>query len=90
MANSFSTSVELYRPQFIDEELNKTVNLLAVEPYGHGETRATYADYTYWDSAYIANLQVLEALNIPNAFTCWAPPRAVGSPPAWRCWRRTR
>ena len=67
MANSFSTSVELYRPQFVDEELNKTVNLLAVEPYGHGETRATYGDFTYWDSA-IANLQVLEALNIPNAF----------------------
>jgi pimeloyl-ACP methyl ester carboxylesterase len=67
MANSFSTSVELYRPQFADEELNKTVNLLAVEPYGHGQTRATYADFTYWDSA-IANLQVLEALNIPDAF----------------------
>ena len=30
MANSFSTSVELYRPQFVDEELNKTGNLLAV------------------------------------------------------------
>ena len=67
MVNSFSTSVELYRPQFADEELNKAVNLLAVEPYGHGETRATYADFTYWDSA-IADLQVLEALNIPNAF----------------------
>jgi pimeloyl-ACP methyl ester carboxylesterase len=67
MVNSFSTSVELYRPQFVDEELNKAVNLLAVEPYGHGETRASYADFTYWDSA-IANLQVLEALNIPSAF----------------------
>jgi pimeloyl-ACP methyl ester carboxylesterase len=67
MANSFSTSVELYRPQFVDEKLNMTVNLLAVEPYGHGETRAMYADFTYWDSA-IANLQVLEVLNIPGAF----------------------
>jgi pimeloyl-ACP methyl ester carboxylesterase len=67
MVNSFSTSVELYRPQFADEELNATVNLLAVEPYGHGETRASYADFTYWDSA-IANLQVLDALDIPNAF----------------------
>jgi hypothetical protein len=47
MANSFSTSVELYRPQFVDEELNKSVNLLAVEPYGHGETHATYASFTY-------------------------------------------
>ena len=67
MVNSFSTSVELYRPQFADEELNETVNLLAIEPYGHGDTRASYADFTYWDSA-VANLQVLEALSISNAF----------------------
>ena len=67
MVNSFSTSVELYRPQFADEELNETVNLLAVEPYGHGKTPATYADFTYWDNP-IADLQVLEALNISNAF----------------------
>jgi pimeloyl-ACP methyl ester carboxylesterase len=40
---------------------------LPSSPTGHGETRATYADYTYWDSA-LANLQVLEALNVPNAF----------------------
>ena len=67
LVNSFSTSVELYRPQFVDEELSKAVYLLAVEPFGHGETRATYADFTYWDSA-IANLQVLAALDIPDAF----------------------
>ena len=66
MANSFSTSVELYRPQHEDEELNKTVNLLAVEPYGPA-SRATYDDFTYWDST-IANLQVLDALHIPDAF----------------------
>lgn len=67
MANSFSTSAELYRPQFADEKLNSAVNLLAIEPYGHGETRAGYADYTYWDSA-IANLQVLDGLGITDAF----------------------
>ena len=51
LSNSFTTSVDLYRPQFADEELRRTANLLAIEPYGHGSTRAGYADYTYWDSA---------------------------------------
>jgi pimeloyl-ACP methyl ester carboxylesterase len=67
MVNSFSTSVELYRPQFADERLTAMANLLALEPYGHGETRASYRQFTYWDSA-IANLQVLEALGISQAF----------------------
>jgi pimeloyl-ACP methyl ester carboxylesterase len=67
MVNSFSTSVELYRPQFADAELSEAANLLAIEPYGHGETRSTYEHFTYWDSA-IANLQVLEALGISEAF----------------------
>ena len=67
MVNSFTTSVEQYRPQFADEELAATANLLAIEPYGHGESRASYDQFTYWDSA-IANLQVLDALEIPEAF----------------------
>jgi pimeloyl-ACP methyl ester carboxylesterase len=67
MVNSFSTSAELFRPQFADEQLAATVNLLALEPYGHGRTRASYRQFTYWDSA-LANLQVLDALGIPEAF----------------------
>ena len=67
MVNSFSTSVELYRPQFDDAELAETANLLALELYGHGETRASYEQFTYWDTA-VANLQVLEALGISEAF----------------------
>ena len=67
LVNSFTTSVEQYRPQFADEELSSTANLLALEPYGHGQTRASYEQFTYWDSA-IANLQVLDALGIPEAF----------------------
>jgi pimeloyl-ACP methyl ester carboxylesterase len=67
MVNSFTTSVELYRPQFDDETLAATANLLAIEPYGHGQTRASYEQFTYWDSA-IANLQVLDALGIREAF----------------------
>src|SRR3712207_6665995 len=57
MVNSFSTSTGLFRPQFADEQLAATVNLLALEPYGHGRTRASYRQFTYWDSA-VANLQV--------------------------------
>lgn len=67
MANSFTTSVELYRPQFADPALVDSMNLLAIEPYGHGATRAAYRHFTYWDSA-VANLQVLNGLGIPNAF----------------------
>lgn len=67
LVNSFTTSVDLYRPQFADSRLRETANLIAVEPYGHGETRATYEQFTYWDTA-IANLQVLEALKIHEAF----------------------
>ena len=47
--------------------MTATANLLAIEPYGHGQTRASYEQFTYWDSA-IANLQVLDALDIPEAF----------------------
>lgn len=67
MVNSFSTSVELYRPQFADVRLSEVANLLAIELYGHGETRSTYEHITYWDSA-VANLQVLEALGVSEAF----------------------
>jgi pimeloyl-ACP methyl ester carboxylesterase len=47
--------------------LAATANLLALEPYGHGRTRASYGQFTYWDSA-VANLQVLDALGIAEAF----------------------
>lgn len=67
LVNSFSTSAELYRPQFADAELGAAANLLAIELYGHGATRSTYEHFTYWDSA-VANLQVLEAMGISEAF----------------------
>lgn len=67
MVNSYTTSAQLYRPQFADQALASRVNLLAIEPYGHGRTRAAFGQFTYWDSA-IANLQVLQALGIERAF----------------------
>ncbi|MGY1653278.1 alpha/beta fold hydrolase [Geodermatophilus sp. SYSU D01119] len=67
LVNSFTTSADLYRPQFADGELTAAANLLAVEPYGHGRTRAGYAHFTYWDTA-LAALQVLDALGVGEAF----------------------
>lgn len=67
MVNSFTTSVELYRPQFANAGLAESANLLAIEPYGHGRTRSSYEQFTYWDTAH-ANLQVLAALDISEAF----------------------
>jgi pimeloyl-ACP methyl ester carboxylesterase len=67
LVNSFTTSSELYRAQFSDKALVSKVNLLAIEPYGHGVTRTRSEQFTYWDSA-IANLQVLEKLGIDSAF----------------------
>jgi len=67
LVNSFTTSSELYRAQFADQALMSKVNLLALEPYGHGATRTESEQFTYWDSA-IANLQVLEKLGISSAF----------------------
>lgn len=67
LVNSFLTSVELYRPQFADAALSGAVNLLALELYGHGATRTACPQFTYWDSA-IANLQVMEALDLDTAW----------------------
>ncbi|MGY1670472.1 alpha/beta fold hydrolase [Geodermatophilus sp. SYSU D00710] len=67
LVNSFTTDADLYRPQFADDELAGTANLIALEPYGHGRTRASWAQFTYWDSA-IADLQALDALGIPEVF----------------------
>lgn len=67
LINSFTTSSELYRLQFADPNLVSKVNLLALEPYGHGATRTASEQFTYWDSA-IANIQVLDHLGIKSAF----------------------
>ena len=67
MVNSFTTSVELYRPQFADEELSRRrqpARDRALRPRRHP---GAYEQFTYWDSA-VANLQVLDALGIGEAF----------------------
>jgi pimeloyl-ACP methyl ester carboxylesterase len=67
MVNSFSTSADLFTPQFEDEALRNSANLIAIELFGHGHTRSPSEQFTYWDTA-IANLQVMDALGIDKAF----------------------
>lgn len=65
MINGFGTTVDLFTHQFSSQQLRDTMNMLAIEPLGHGSTRTPAEHYTYWDTAQM-NLQVLDALNIPG------------------------
>jgi hypothetical protein len=63
LINSMRTTSSLYNPQFESTPLVCAVNLLAIEPLGHGAASSTAEHFTYWDSAIMA-LQVMEALGI--------------------------
>lgn len=59
----FLTTVTFFRPQFTDESLVNGANLIALEPFGHGNTSTKSPCWTTWDSA-IAFWQVLDSLNV--------------------------
>ena len=61
LINSMCTTSALYDEQFKSKTLTDAVNLLAIEPLGHGATTSATEHFTYWDTA-IMNLQVVEAL----------------------------
>lgn len=63
MVNSHRTTSDLYRLQFEDEKLKDAMNMISIEPLGHGQTRTKSEHWTFWDTA-IMNLQVLAALGI--------------------------
>jgi len=67
LMNSMCTTVALYKSQFENTKLTGAMNLLAIEPLGHGSTSSPVENFTYWDSAIMA-LQVLDALKIEKAF----------------------
>ncbi|KAK4242108.1 Alpha/Beta hydrolase protein [Achaetomium macrosporum] len=68
LINSMCTTVSLYKAQFADAALTAAVNLLAIEPLGHGATSCHAAEhFTYWDSAVMA-LQVMDKLGVDRAF----------------------
>lgn len=66
--NPFTTTADYYLPQFEDEALTDALNLVAIEPLGHGITRLKKTEsFTYWDSA-IMSPQLLDALGIDKVF----------------------
>ena len=67
LINSMCTTVSLYKAQFENKELTDAINLLAIEPLGHGATSCRTEHFTYWDTAIMA-LQVLDKLGIEKAF----------------------
>lgn len=67
LVNSFTTSSELYREQYQNQNLTSKMNLLAIELLGHGQTRTKSENFTYWDTA-IMNLQVMDVLGVEKAF----------------------
>ncbi|KAI1660378.1 putative alpha/beta hydrolase [Daldinia decipiens] len=67
LINPMCTSVEFYRAQLDSKTLTAAVNLVAIEPLGHGVTTCATEHFTYWDTALIA-LQALEALGVKKAY----------------------
>ncbi|KAG6010804.1 hypothetical protein E4U21_004192 [Claviceps maximensis] len=67
LINSMCTTSSLFNVQFENQALTDAVNLLAIEPLGHGATSSVSEQFTYWDSAIMA-LQVMDALHIKQAF----------------------
>lgn len=66
--NPFTATADYYLPEFKNTALRNAANLLAIEPMGHGRTRAKKTEsFTYWDTA-IMSLQLLDALGIDRFF----------------------
>lgn len=57
----------LYRDQFSDKSLTDAMNLLAIEPLGHGATSCSSEHFTYWDTATMV-LQIMDFLGIHKVF----------------------
>lgn len=70
LINSFTTSLELYEAQFDKTELTEAMNLIAIEPLGHGGTKIrtpSIETFTYWDTAHMI-VQVMDAVGVKKAF----------------------
>ncbi|RYO94661.1 hypothetical protein DL766_002887 [Monosporascus sp. MC13-8B] len=67
MINSMNTTVSLYGPQMNSSKLTGAINVLAVEPLGHGATSCNTDHFTYWDTALVV-LQAMTELGVEKAF----------------------
>ncbi|KAH8585619.1 hypothetical protein B0O99DRAFT_657213 [Bisporella sp. PMI_857] len=55
--NLFTTTADYYLPEFENNAIIESLNLVAIEPLGHGQTRLKKGEmFTYWDSAIITCL----------------------------------
>lgn len=67
MINSMNTTSSLYKPQMNSSKLTSVMNVLAIEPLGHGATTCNSDHFTYWDTALVA-LQAMTELGVQEAF----------------------
>jgi pimeloyl-ACP methyl ester carboxylesterase len=67
LITAMSMNIQLFNDQFNDPKLTNVMNLLAIEPLGHGGTICASEHFTYWDSAQTA-LQVIDKLGIEKVF----------------------
>lgn len=68
LLNPFTTTADYYLPEFKNKALTDQLNLIAIEPLGHGRTRSRKTEsFNYWDSAVVA-LQLLDTLGIDQCF----------------------
>jgi pimeloyl-ACP methyl ester carboxylesterase len=64
--NSMVTSSDVFRLQLQDAKLLNSLNMIAIDQLGHGDTKGPES-FTAWDAA-VTNLQVLESLEIDKFF----------------------
>lgn len=76
----FMTGVDLFDVQLSDPDLLEKLNLVAVDPLGHGRTRTKGKHWTYWDQAALM-IQIMDALAVPKFWVLgiaqggWIAPR---------------
>ena len=46
LVNSFTTDSELYKAQYENKQLTDAMNLISIEPLGHGQTRTKSRQFT--------------------------------------------
>jgi len=62
----FSQPAGFFKPQLTDATLSQSMNLLVLEPLGHGLSKTNSPTWTAWDSAY-AFIQAMDALGVKKA-----------------------
>ncbi|KAI1137685.1 putative alpha/beta hydrolase [Hypoxylon sp. FL0543] len=67
LVNPLCSTAAYYADQLRSERLARAVNLLAIEPLGHGATECGSEHFNFWDSALVA-LQALTALGVERAY----------------------